>query len=53
MIQTEKMSLYSDSQTTTEFVNGLKRDNYFGTMRTNSRKFVLNLREKLNSIPTL
>lgn len=53
MIQTEEASLYSDSQTIPEFVNGLKRGDYFGAMHTKSREFVLNLRDKLNAITRL
>ncbi len=53
MIQTEEASLYSDSQTTLEFVNGLKRGDYFGAMHIKNVEFVLNLRNKLNAITRL
>jgi hypothetical protein len=50
MIQTQDTSLYSDTQTIPEFVDGLKGDNYFGVMRSKSRDFVLDVRDKLNAI---
>ncbi len=53
MIQADNISLYSDSQTTMEFVDRAKSGKYFAAMRSENREFVLKLREKLNSITVL
>ncbi len=53
MIQADNISLYSDSQTTMEFIDRVKSGKYFATMRSENREFVLKLREKLNSITVL
>ena len=52
-VQNENMSLFSDSQTTDEFVSGLKGHDYFDKMRSKSMNFILKLREKLNSLAAL
>ncbi|MDD7317937.1 MAG: AlwI family type II restriction endonuclease [Prevotella sp.] len=51
MVETENMSLYSDSQTTKELVEYLKGYDYFELLQSKNRDFILDLREKLNSIP--
>lgn len=53
MIQSGMTSLYSDAQTTEEFVEDVKGENYFPTLRTRTREFIIDFRNKLNSISTL
>lgn len=53
LMQSETLSLYSDSQSTDDFVESMESHCYFGNMRTSSRQFVLELKEKLNKITAL
>ncbi len=53
LMQSGAMSLYSDSQSTGDFVESMESHRYFGNMRTNSRRFVLELKEKLNEITAI
>lgn len=53
MIKNQKMSLFSDCQTTNDFVENLKGNNYFELLQSKSIEFVLDLRKKLNSIKTV
>ncbi len=53
LMQAGAMSLYSDSQSTGDFVESMESHRYFGNMRTNSRRFVLELKEKLNEITAI
>lgn len=53
LIQADALSLYSDSQSIRDFVNSMESNHYFGNMRTNSRLFLLELKEKLNKITTI
>ena len=50
MLETEAFVLYSDAQTTNEFVAELRNDNYFEEMQSKSKAFISNLRAKLNSM---
>lgn len=50
MIKNKMLSLSSDTQTTNEFVDTLKTDNYFGVVNAKSRGFILEFKEQLNSI---
>lgn len=53
MIQNKMLSLSSDAQTTSEFIDTLKTDNYFGIVRTKSREFIMDFKEQLNAITTI
>lgn len=53
MIQDNMSSLYSTAQTTENFVDDIKTGNYFPTVRMRTHEFIIDLREKLNSITTL
>ncbi len=53
LMQSGAISLYSDSQSTGDFVESMESHRYFGNMRTNSRRFVLELKEKLNEITAI
>lgn len=53
MIQDNMSSLYSTAQTTENFVDDIKTGNYFPTVRMRAHEFIIDLREKLNSITTL
>lgn len=53
MIKTEMCTLNAATQTTQEFIDALKANNYFETVKSNSRNFILALREQLNSIKNL
>lgn len=53
MIQDNMSSLYSTVQTTEIFVDDIKTDNYFSTVQTKAHEFMIDLRDKLNSITTL
>ena len=48
--ETESLVLYSDAQTTNEFVNKLSKSHYFEEVQSKSKAFVSNLRNKLNFI---
>ena len=50
MLETEALVLYSDAQTTNEFVAELRNDHYFEEMQSKSKAFISNLRAKLNSM---
>lgn len=53
MIKTKMLALNSDTQTTYEFIETLKSDNYFGIVRTKSRQFIFDFKEQLNAITTI
>ena len=53
LVQTEAMSLYSQPQNTTDFVESLESNDYFANMRTASRSFVLDIKDKLNKIAVI
>ncbi len=53
LMQSEALSLYSDSQSTVGFVESMESECYFGNMRTSSRQFVLELKEMLDKITTI
>lgn len=50
MLETKALILYSDAQTTDEFVEELSKNRYFENIQLRSKTFISNLREKLNSI---
>ncbi len=50
LVRSEAMSLYSECQNVHDFIASLESDNHFGNMRSASRNFVLDLKEKLNKI---
>ena len=53
LVQTEAMSLYSQPQNTTDFVESLESNDYFANMRTASRSFVVDIKDKLNRIAVI
>lgn len=53
MIQTKMLTLSSAAQTTNEFVDALKTDDYFDIVKTNSREFIFDFKEQINSIAAL
>jgi hypothetical protein len=53
MIQNNMVNLFSTAQTTENFVDEVKSKIYFPTMRSKTREFIIDFREKLNSISTL
>lgn len=50
IVKSKMLSLNSDAQTTNEFVDNLKRNNYFSIVKAKSRDFIMDLKEQLNSI---
>ena len=50
MMQSKSMNLSSDAQTTEELIDYTKKENYFGMVRGKSRRFVFELKDKLNEI---
>lgn len=53
MIQTKMLTLSSVTQTTNEFVDALKTQNYFSEVRNNSCDFIKYLKKQINSIIAL
>lgn len=53
MIQAKMFSLNSLAQTTNEFIDCIKTENYFGIVKANSRDFIINFKKQINSITTL
>lgn len=53
MIQSSMSGLFSEAQTTESFVTDVKKGDYFLTLRTRTREFIIDFRNKLNSIPTI
>lgn len=53
MIQTKMLTLSSVTQTTDEFVDALKTQNYFSEVRNNSCDFIKYLKKQINSIIAL
>lgn len=53
MIQSKMLSLSSGAQTTNEFVDNLKTDNYFGLVKAKNRQFIIEIKEQLISNTTI
>lgn len=53
MIKNDMLSLCSDAQTTNEFVSEVKETNYFKTIQSRTKNFIIDFREKLNKITIL
>ena len=53
MIQSGMTSLSSDAQTTENFIADIKGKNYFFTLQMRTREFIIDFRNKLNSISTM
>lgn len=50
ILETKALALFSDAQTTDEFIEELSKNHYFEKLQSKSKTFFYNLRDKLNSI---
>lgn len=50
ILETKALALFSDAQTTDEFIEELSKNHYFEKLQSKSKTFFSNLRDKLNSI---
>lgn len=53
MIQSGKTNLFSNAQITEDFIKDIKEGNYFPTLQKRTREFIIDFRNKLNSISTV
>ena len=53
MLKSNMMNLSSDAQTTNEFVDDMKGASYFGSMRSRTREFVKDMKDKLNNLTVI
>lgn len=50
MLKKDRMNLFSDTQTTETFIKSLKENDYFQTIQMRTQNFIIELKNKLDSI---